>query len=242
MKTEHDIVKKVLLAQADSLAADALIAQYMPFIRAEASKLAGSFPSHEDDELSIAMFAFYEAIMSYKAHRGAFLKLAAMAIRSRIIDYRRKHMRHTGHLSLDMPEGGGDERSIADYIADDKADLAAHQHRADTQEEIGHFVLQLSEFGLSLLDISENCPKQDRTMQACMQVLDYARQNPTLLDQLVQSKKLPMNQLVTGSGVDRKTLERHRKYIVAILLAYTNGFEIIRDHLQMLKRKEEIAL
>ena len=30
------------------------------------------------------------------------------------------------------------------------------------------------------------------------------------------------------SGVDRKTLDRHRKYLIAVLLAFTNGYEIIR--------------
>ncbi len=70
-----------------------------------------------------------------------------------------------------------------------------------------------------------------------MHVLDYARQNPDLLDQLVKAKKLPLSQLIEGTGADRKTLERHRKYIVAILLAYTNGFEIIRGHLSMIKKK-----
>ncbi len=242
MKEERDIVKKVLAAQSDSLAADALIEQYMPFIRSEAAKAPGYLPEHEEDELSIAMFAFYEAIMGYRPHRGAFLKLASTAIRNRIIDYRRKQLRHAGHLSLDVSQNGEEERRLVEQIADEKADLAQHQHRADTQAEIGHFVLQLSEFGLSLMDIAENCPKQDRTLQACMRVLDYARMNPQLLEQLVQTKKLPMRQLVLGARVEKKTIERHRKYIVAVLLAYTNGFEIIRDHLQMLKRKEEAAL
>ena len=40
-----------------------------------------------------------------------------------------------------------------------------------------------------------------------------------------------MNELASGSGTDKKTLERHRKYLVAILLAFTNGYEIIRGHL-----------
>ena len=38
-------------------------------------------------------------------------------------------------------------------------------------------------------------------------------------------------QLAELSGVSRKTMERHRTYLVAILLAYTNGYEIIRGHL-----------
>ena len=40
-----------------------------------------------------------------------------------------------------------------------------------------------------------------------------------------------MNELALGSGTERKTLERHRKYLVAILLAFTNGYTIIRGHL-----------
>ncbi len=241
MKEEHNIEKLVLHAQTDSLSADTLIDQYMPFIRSEAAKMPASLPSHEEDELSIAMFAFYEAIMAYQPGRGAFLKLAARAIRNRIIDYRRRQQRHAGHLSLDMPEDHEDSRSLGDQIADSRADLQSRQDRADAQQEIGLFVLQLSEFGLSLTDIAENCPKQNRTMLACMQALDYARMHPELLEQLVQTKKLPISQLVLGAKVDKKTLERHRKYIVAVLLAYTNGFEIIRGHLQMLKRKGEIS-
>jgi len=75
-------------------------------------------------------------------------------------------------------------------------------------------------------------------MRACMKVLRYARQQPQLLEQLIRSKKLPIGELAEKTGVDRKTLERHRKYLVAVLLAYTNGFEIIRDHLYQLQKKE----
>ena len=41
----------------------------------------------------------------------------------------------------------------------------------------------------------------------------------------------PWVRLAAGSGTDKKTMERHRKYLVAILLAFTNGYEIIRGHL-----------
>ncbi len=238
---EHDIVRKVLQAQQDSQAADALIEQYLPFIQSEANK-CGVLPSHQEDELSIAMFAFYEAIQNYQSGRGAFLKLAATAIRNRIIDYRRKQLRHEGSLSLDMPEDSEDNRTLGDRIADTRMDMEVHHDRSDAQQEIAHFTRQLSEFGLSLTDIAENCPKQERTLTACMQVLDFARQEPLVLAQLLHTKKLPMSQLVLGAKVDKKTIERHRKYIVAILLAYTNGFEIIRGHLQGLQRKEEISL
>ncbi len=241
MKQEQDIVSLVVSAQTDPQKADALIEQYLPFIQAEAAKYTHHLPpSQAEDGLSIAMFAFYEAMQQYQPSKGAFLKLASVAIKHRLIDQFRKIQRHTGHLSLD--EIREEEHPLAEQIADSRADLSAQQERADAQQEIGHFTQVLSLFGLSLTDIAQNCPKQERTMHACMEVLDYARKNPALLSQLEQTKKLPLSQLVLGTGADRKTLERHRKYLVAILLAYTNGFEIIRGHLQLIGRKEATVL
>lgn len=70
-------------------------------------------------------------------------------------------------------------------------------------------------------------------------MLDHARAHPELLDRLVGTGRLPMNELAAGSGTDKKTMERHRKYLVAILLAFTNGYEIIRGHLRQLAPAEE---
>lgn len=238
MKEEHQIVSQVLEAQSNSQAADELIAQYLPFIRSETAKFLKRFPEDGQDELSIAMFAFYEAAMSYRSGKGSFLKLAATAIRNRLIDHYRREQRHTGTVSLDEQSSDDGDSSLADRIGDERNEIEELHDRTATQKEIQEFTEQLQEFGLSLPDVADNCPKQERTLTACMQVLDYARRNPDLLDQLVKTKKLPLSQLTEGAGVERKTLERHRKYIVAILLAYTNGFEIIRGHLSMIKRKE----
>ena len=73
-------------------------------------------------------------------------------------------------------------------------------------------------------------------LEACRRALAHARAHPDLLEELVARKRLPIARLAQGSGVERKTLERHRKYLVALLLIHTNGYEIIRGHLkQVLK-------
>ena len=51
-----------------------------------------------------------------------------------------------------------------------------------------------------------------------------------------RSGKLPIAELASGAGAERKTLERHRKYMVALLLIYTNGYEIIRGHLKQVMK------
>ena len=119
---------------------------------------------------------------------------------------------------------------------DNGYDISDYQDLAAAQSEIETFSAELAGFGLSLTDVADSCPRQERTLDACMKVLDYAKKHPELLEQMIRSRKLPLSQLVLGSGAEKKTLERHRKYLIAILLAFTNGFEIIRGHLSQMKK------
>lgn len=234
MEQEHELIAQVSAAKNDTLAADRLVRQYLPFIKGETAKFIHRFPAEgEDDELSIAMFAFHEAVIDYQKSRGAFLKYAALHIRHRLIDYARKEGKHAEPLSLDESEED-DERTRLDRLESGQNELVLREDYSAAWVEISEFSAQLEKFGLSLGDIADNCPKQQRTLAACHQVLNCAKKNPELLEQLVSTKKLPITQIAQLSSVEKKTLERHRKYLVAILLAYTNGFEIIRGHLQQM--------
>lgn len=230
MNDRRSIVAQVYAAKDDLRLADKLIGSYMPFIKAETAKyLNRPAVAGHDDELSIAMIAFHEAIGGYSRSRGAFLKYAALTIRSRLIDYGRRERRHGDTLPLDTPEG--EEGTLGDTLAADDDHPEGLASREATRAEIEELARQMSEFGVSLGDVAENCPKQKRTLDACRKALFYARSNPELLDEMLQTKRLPLGKLTAGGGVERKTLERHRKYLVALLLIYTNGYEIIRGHL-----------
>ena len=229
---EQELTTQVKQAQQNSKAADALLRQYMPFIRSEASKIWQASPAEKDDGLSVAMFAFYEATMAYRADKGAFLPFAARAIRNRLIDFSRKEQRHRGLVSLDEPTGGEDDRSLLETLDTGHDPVKERTGRQATREEIADFSRTLAEYGLELGDIADNCPRQERTLAACRKALECAKADPSLLETLVTTKKLPLSRLAADSGVERKTLERHRKYIVALCLAYTTGFEIIRSHLK----------
>ena len=243
MAGEHQIVKAVYAAKKDSSKADALIRAYIPFIRTEAGKFMSRICTEQDDEYSIAMMAFYEAIMGYEISRGAFLRYAALLIKSWLIDYNRKEARHRGAISLYEENSGDDDRMLMDTIADDKDVFEISAAREATRQEIIELLEVMSGFGVNFSDVADNSPKQERTLQACAAAIRYARDNPELLDELLRTKKLPLAQLVSGSGVERKTLERHRKYILAMLLIQTNGYEMIRGHLHhIIERKEALTV
>ena len=72
---------------------------------------------------------------------------------------------------------------------------------------------------------------------ACRRALDFAQIRPELMQRVENTGKLPKNELVEGTVVERKTFERHRKYLAAFLLAFTNGYEIIRGHLYQIAPK-----
>jgi len=238
MSKDHEIIQMIENAQADPKAADDLIVRYMPFIRTETAKFIKRIPQEGlDDELSIAMFAFYEAAMSYRAEKGSFIKLASLSIRNRLIDHYRKEKRHMGTVSLEQPVGDEDGRTLKESVDTGKDEIAEHHGRAAAKAEIMEFAGKLAEFGITLTDVADSCPQQTRTKEACMKVLEYARQNPGILLQLEQNGRLPIAQLALGAGIEKKTIERHRKYVVAILLAYTNGYEIIRGHLYHIRGK-----
>ena len=236
MKNDHQIVQAVYAAKENNDRADELIRQYIPFIRAEASKFLGKLCTEQDDAYSIAMIAFHEAILGYSRERGAFLNYAAMLIRNRLIDEYRREKRHQGHLSLDAQDEDED-RTLLDQVADSRDHYEESHNLEATQQEIAELSAVMAQFGVTFSDVAEHTPKQDRTMEVCLAAIHYGMAQPELLEELLRTKKLPLTQLVKGSGGERKTLERHRKYILAMLLIQTNGYEIIRGHLRHVWKK-----
>ncbi len=239
MSEEHQLIKDVYAAKENTEKADDLIRKYIPFIRAAAAKHMAGICTDQDDEYSIAMMAFYEAIMGYKKEKGSFLNYADMLIRSRIIDYGRKELRHLGNISLYEENDDDDNRSLLNTLADKNDVFEEMVTREATQQEIKELSVVMRKFNVSFADVADNCPKQERTMEACVAAIKYAADNPLILDELLRTKKLPLAKFVRGCKAERKTLERHRKYILVMLLIQTNGYEIMRGHLQKIfKRKE----
>ncbi len=230
MQDEKSLLKEINEARSSSKNIDRFIEKYTPFIRSEVMRYAqiGEYVE-KNDELSIAMFAFYEALMNYDKSKGAFFPLAKLYIRNRLIDYFRQGM--DNNLSLDDKIYDDSKTTLLDTIEDEKATIEYIQTRECTKDEIEEFQENLSQYNLTLSEIADNAPRQKRTIDVCLKALEYAKHHPDILDNLINTKKLPLATLVKEGGFDRKTLERHRKYLVGIFLAFTNGYVIIRGHL-----------
>ncbi len=236
MIREHELTAQIQAAQANVQAADELVRRYLPFIQSETAKFLRHPVEEGDDELSVALFAFYQAVIAYRETRGAFLPFAAKVIYRRLVDFSRQERRHRPVISLETAT----DSFGRDPLVSPGDPVGELTERTAARQEISSFASQLADFGVSLADVADSCPKQARTLSACHRALAYAKTHPALLEALLHTKKLPLAALASGAGVDRKTLERHRRYLVAILLAYTNGFTIIRGHLSQVAPPQEV--
>ena len=85
-----NLEEKVLLAQKDGNFRNDIIKEYNNFILSCAKKTVGGYVSDQDDEMSVAMIAFDEAITKYDSSKGSFINFAGIIIKNRLIDFMRK--------------------------------------------------------------------------------------------------------------------------------------------------------
>ena len=203
MQKDHRIIKAVYGAKKDPRKADELIRSYIPFIRSEAAKCISRVCTEQDDEYSIALIAFHEAILGYERERGAFLGYASMLIKSRIIDYQRREARHQGQVSI-YAESGEDDRTILDEMADGRDHYEEAVNLEATKQEIAELSAVMARFGVSFSDVADHSPRQERTLEACTRAVRWAAGDELLLEELLRTGKLPMARLVQGSGGNGK--------------------------------------
>ena len=214
MIDDGTIVERVAAAKKSQEAANALIQDYLPYIQAETSRALNGAPSglHED-EVSIAMFAFHEAVETYERERGTFMGYAAYTIGRKLDEQERRQRWHRGF----------------DFVEEEGAQAI----KQAAKDEIVKLTALLKEYGLNFSDIADNCPKQERALEACRIALKYAMDRPQLMEELKQSKRLPLARSCEGTGIDWRVLDRFYKYILAMILVYSSDCDNIKRYLRM---------
>jgi RNA polymerase sigma factor len=212
-------VNELAVAAADSKTArEDFIRHQEQLILKTASRASFRYITKSDDEWSVALAAFSDAIDRYDLSRGDFLPFAQMLMKRALIDYHRSEASYLTEIStspfvLEGIDDAEDEsalnRSVYLAIAD-QSRVAADR---SLQDEILAANENLQRYGFRFFDLTECSPQQEKTKQECAKAIRYVLSQPDLLHELEKSKKLPIRALARGSGVLKKTLDRYRKYI-----------------------------
>jgi RNA polymerase sigma factor len=207
------------------------IEEYKPFIAACVEKATGRYVRYgEDDELSIAMMAFVEAIKVYDSKRGSFLSFAQSVIQRRLIDYFRKEKRHSNIVSLNEYFNDDDEAEV-DLSVNEALDKYSEEEKSEYRRmELQQFKNDLLLWDISLFEVAEASPKHEKTRKIYKLLVQYIASRPAMINQIKTKKYLPTAEIEKGTGISRKKIDRARKYIIAVILIITGDYEYIKDY------------
>lgn len=212
-----ELEKRVLAAGRDRRAMDALLRDYLPFLKKQAA-LGGPGLDY-DDRLSLSMLAFADAARRYDGSRGAFLPFAGVCIRNRLLDESRRELRRTEKI---MPLNG--EQAVSD-----PCDHALE--RQALAEEIVELDKALALCGVTFGELPGVCPSQQRARTLCLQLAACVAADGKLRGDFRRTGRLPQGELARRFQISVKTVEKHRKYIAALAVLLTGDFPGIRAFL-----------
>ncbi len=222
------------IQNGDAALRNDLIAQYQPFIAKTAGKFCKRYIQPEtDDEFSIALSAFNEAIDGFDSKAGSsFLGFAEGVIRRRLIDYVRKEQRFAGQIPQSAFEVEGDEDERFDPVDAKEAVERFERDRIaeDRRLEIETLSAQLADFGITFSDLVECSPKHEDSRRMLIGIGEQLSKNAELSGLLLAKKTLPLKEMTELVEVSRKTLERGRKYIIAVTLIHLGSFPHLKSY------------
>jgi len=233
----RNIDENVLQAQQDKQYLEEFIKEYEVFILHTAHKGAGQYITKRDDQWSVALSAFHEAVKSYNFDKGAFLSFAETVIKRRLYDYSRKESRHDCEVLIDSYTLENDQDVEDASIKFEVMKKTADSQESDAKLEIQMISETLKEYGITFLELSDTSPKAGKTKLACGIAVRYLVQNPLLLTEMRKTKTLPLKIIEKNKKLPRKVLERHRKYIIAGAEIISGDYPILSEYLRFMREE-----
>jgi RNA polymerase sigma factor len=207
------------------------IENYKPFIIKTVSRVTGKYVQIENsEEYSIGLIAFNEAIETFDEHKNpSFLNFCKQVIKRRIIDYIRKNKKNRKVYPFTYFENN-DRNSLQETILkEDDSDIQLENIEIKDQIEI--FEKKLQEFGITLNDLVLCSPKHRDSKQMAIKIAYTLAENDDLYRKLMKNKKIPMGNLMEKIDINQRTVERNRKFIIAVCLILKSNLDILKGYI-----------
>lgn len=233
--TDEEAIK----AAGSSDAAEDFMRHNRQFILRCASKASHHYISESDDEWSIALVAFYEAVFSFNAEKGAFAPFAELVMRRRLTDYLRHISKFRAELEVDPAvfDGRVDEEGPDLTLQNSIVRLTVQAEDTRVRDEIDAVSAQLASYGISFYDLTSCSPKAAKTKASCARVIRMLISSPALLSDMRARRQLPLKTLQQDTSVPQKILERHRKYIIAAAEILDGDYPQLSEYLGDIKKE-----
>lgn len=222
-----------VIQQGDETVQNHLLKTYQPFIAKSVSEVCKRYiDPKRDDEFSIGLMAFNEAIMAYSPDKGSsFLSFARLVVKRKVIDYIRHEQGRPTSFSID--ENYDDEQMENPT----EVAVAKEKYKLETEawyrrEEIYDMKEKLHDFKLSFEELAKHSPKHKDARSSAVKVARILLDDDELREYVYTKKKLPIKWLLDKVDVSKKTLERNRKFILAMFIVLSEDYIYLKDYLK----------
>jgi len=215
------------------------ITDYQPFVAKVTSRFCKRYiDPARDDEFAIALAAFNEAVNQFSSEAGrSFLSFAETVIRRRLIDYVRKEQRFSGQVPYSSFDVEDEEENVMNPVEIHEAIRQYEMQKGmeERRSEIIELNRVLGEFDIQFSDLVDASPKHSDSRESLIAIGKLLGEDSGLMRILLGKRMLPIKELLDQVDVSRKTLERNRKYIIAVAIIHNGPYPYLRDYLQTAK-------
>ncbi|MFT3950807.1 MAG: sigma-70 family RNA polymerase sigma factor [Oscillospiraceae bacterium] len=211
---------------------DVLLKSNWGFITAVVTKMTGA-KAKNTEAFSVALEAFNEAIDRYDPEKNAsFASFSGMVINRRVIDYLRRVKKYAVERSYSSFDTDGAENPVEQISSDSHRFVET----LEIQEEIMEFKQALSGYGISFEDLIRLSPKHGDTRLLCAKISGALYADKQFSRLLKTDGRLPVADIAARFRLSRRTVEKHRKYIIALYLVLESNLELIKSYIEALTK------
>ena len=223
----RQIQEKVLRAKTDEAEFETLVNEFGTHLRQTAFRTVGRFIDESDDEWSIVLLAFHEAVQRYEPDKGTFTAFSDMVVKRRLIDEIRRQARRREEISVDI-------ETTHEYLKADTADRQK-ERQSEIKLEIEALTEVLKKYDISFSDLAECSPKAGRTRKSCGKVINLLAENEELLAAMRAAGRLPVKKICEIGKIPPKILERHRKYIIVAVEITVGDYPHLDEYIKRIR-------
>lgn len=197
------------------------IEEHFPFIIKSISKVTKRYVSIEnDEEFSIGILAFHEAMKKHSEDKGPFLPFANLVISSRIKNYLLKENKHRLDPSLESLKEEGIEFS--------EEMLNPIEDRSHLKDEIKNLKLHISEFGFDFEDLVDDSPKHKKTRENAINLSKKVSEEKPLVDFMYEKKRLPIKRISLQFNVTEKIIKGSKRFIITVIIIFDKNYRNLK--------------
>ena len=196
-------------------------------IRTVSNILGRVVDNKNSEEYSVGLSAFNEAIDRYDLKRNdSFHQYSFLVIKSRLIDYIRKNHKHSRVLPFSHVEETVrlEDRFLA-------CDLSRQFESIEIRQGLISFETNLKQFGITLNDLVLSSPKHKDSRILLIRIAKIIADNDEMFEILTLKKYIPVKELLKNIKVNKKTIQRNRKFIIAVSLILRSNLYDLKEYI-----------